>query len=138
MEKHRAKRSGEKTNRYWLSANRRKELKYFCLQYYDWMQLRKVLEGQKSSSIASLTAKGYNDYVAKKASILGDISRSMQMIERAAKQANNDLSYYILMAVTKGYSYKTLVTKYEIEIVKDIYDHALDKFYWILSNEKGL
>ena len=60
-------------------------------------------------------------------------SERMDMVERAAYEADATLANYILKAVTKGYSYEYLKSKLEIPCCREVYYQLYRKFFWILN-----
>lgn len=128
-----------KKNRYWIGKHRHYELKHFCLQYPEW---RKIYEDINelgiyspmfdkvgtNSSIADLTAK----YAIRKA----HYSKKIHLVENMANKADEELSYYILRAVTEGLSYAYLKTKLEIPCSRDTYYDRYRRFFWLLSESR--
>lgn len=127
------------SNQYWLSKNRRKELKYFCLQYNDWVLIKRQIETESDGRYLVRTGpKDFDDVTAKRAAYLADISTAMELVERCAKDAGKEWSYYIFVAVTQGLSWNEEVCKYGIKMEKDIFNIMIDKFYWLLSIRRGI
>ncbi len=122
-----------------LSKNRRLELKYFCLQYNDWVRMKNQIENESDGRyLVKPGLKGFKDVTAKRASYLADISTAMELVERCAKDAGKEWSYYIFVAVTQGLNWNEEVCKYGIMIEKDIFNAMIDKFYWLLSIRRGI
>lgn len=127
-------------NKYWIDKHRHYELKHFCLQYPDWkkryadlndlsISLSK-LERESSTNIpGDPTAK----CVIQKAHYLERI----KLIERTAKDADEDLYLYILKAVTEGLSFTYLKTRLNIPCGKDMYYDRYRKFFWLLSEARA-
>ena len=122
-------------NKYWVSKHRYYELKHYCLQYKDWERSYIAIDG--------LSAKALNQTVVQTSEISNPtvkyaeakiyFSNKMNMIEKAAEEADPELSCYILKAVTEGYSYDYLKTVLEIPCCKETYYQRYRKFFWILS-----
>ena len=123
-------------NKYYIDKHRYYELKHFCLQYVEWKKayascsesiiFASSLEKNPTSNIPSdLTAK----YAMKKA-FYGE---RMQLIEHAAKEADDFLYPYILKAVTEGLSYTYLKSRMDIPCGKDMYYDRYRRFFWLLS-----
>lgn len=125
-------------NRYWIDKHRHYELKHFCLQYPEWkkaylecdgLSAFRMDDGIRSSEPGDPTAK----YAMKKAYYLERI----QMIERAAMDADQVLYNYILKAVTEELSYTYLKSKLKIPCGKDMYYDRYRRFFWLLSNSRN-
>lgn len=123
-------------NKYWIDKHRHYELKHFCLQYKEFKRLHEEavascisaanLEKTNSTNIPSdITAK----YAIKKIKY----AEKIQMIERAALEADEDLYYYILRGVTEGLSYTYLKSVMSIPCGKDMYYDRYRRFFWILN-----
>lgn len=127
-------------NKYYIDKHRYYELKHFCLQYKEWKKAYELcnesiifasnIECMPSSNLPSdLTAK----YAMKKAYY----AERINIIEKAAMEADDYLYPYILKAVTEGLSYPTLKTRYDIPCGKDMYYDRYRKFFWLLSNSRN-
>ena len=57
----------------------------------------------------------------------------IDMVEKAAKEADLELSNYILLAVTENLSYAYLQSKLEIPCGRDMYYDRYRKFFWLLD-----
>lgn len=127
-------------NKYYIDKHRYYELKHFCLQYKEWKKAYELcnesiifasnIECMPSSNLPSdLTAK----YAMKKAYY----AERINIIEKAAMEADDYLYPYILKAVTEGLSYANLKTRLEIPCGKDMYYDRYRKFFWLLSNSRN-
>lgn len=126
-------------NKYWISKHRHYELKHFCLQYSDWK--RAYINCNESIIFASNvdrmpSSNAPSDLTAKYATKRAYYSERIQLIKRAAKEADEFLYPYILKAVTEGLSYTYLKSKLNIPCGKDMYYDRYRKFFWILSELK--
>lgn len=128
------------TNKYWIDKHRYYELKHFCLQYPQWRKFYKAIEGLIFPHAAlgeTPRSKSISDFTAKQAVAKAYYADKIEMVEKAAEQADKDLSSYILKAVTEGLSYTYLKSKLEIPCGKDMYYDRYRKFFWILSELRG-
>ena len=108
---------------YELSRNRFKELKHFCLQYPEMKE--RMLE---------LYSKGYEetyDPTGKIASELADIKKAMNLIEMTAFNVGKFPGEKILKIVTENCCVSEVCPN-------DICEWYLRKFYWMLSQVKGV
>lgn len=110
---------------YELSRNRFKELKHFCLQYPEMKE--RMLE---------LYSKGYEetyDPTGKIASELADIKKAMNLIEMTAFNVGKFPGEKILKIVTENCCVSEVCPD-----DNDICEWYLRKFYWMLSQVKGV
>lgn len=124
-------------NKYYIDKHRYYELKHFCMQYHEWKRAysncaesivfaSNLGHTQSGNSPSDLTAK----YAIRKA----QYGERIQMIEQAAKEADDFLSPYILKAVTEGLSYTYLKTRLDIPCGRDMYYDRYRRFFWLLSD----
>lgn len=124
-------------NKYWIDKHRHYELKHFCLQYPEWKKT------YNSSPNISLSA---TDEIHK-SNLPGDPTfkevmrkerclERIELIERVAKEADEDLHNYILKAVTEGLSYTYLKSRLDIPCGKDLYYDRYRRFFWLLDESR--
>lgn len=126
-------------NKYWIDKHRHYELKHFCLQYPTWKKTYAAInELSASSSILERVSSGdqITDMTAKCAMKKVYYSNRIKLVEKAAKEADEDLYFYILKAVTEGLSYTYLKSKMDIPCGKDMYYDRYRRFFWLLSNSR--
>jgi hypothetical protein len=126
-------------NKYWIDKHRHYELKHFCLQYPTWKKTYAAInELSASSSILERVSSGdqITDMTAKCAMKKVYYSNRIKLVEQAAREADEDLYFYILKAVTEGLSYTYLKSKMDIPCGKDMYYDRYRRFFWILSNSR--
>lgn len=111
-----------KKNKYWISKHRYYELKHFCLQYPEW--LNEYTKGALRES----------DSTSEWAMARVELKERMEMVEKAAKEADEDLSVYIFQSVTEDKTYANLKTYYGIPCCRDTFYDRYRKFFWVLSN----
>lgn len=127
-------------NKYWISRHRYYELKHFCLQYSFWKKEYAELGDNASSGLiikassnnTQITDEGFVKRVAKRV----HYSNMIEMVEKAAKDASEELSNYILKGVTEGIAYDILKVKFGIPCSKDMYYDLYRKFFWLLSEAR--
>lgn len=114
-----------KKNPYYLPKHRTLELKHFCLQYHDFSKLyfvtRTALKGREKESV-----------------LLADLSRAMELIEDTAFDTDEVLGNYILLSVVDEISYENLRSRYSIPCGKEYFYQTKRKFFWLLSERKGI
>ncbi len=126
-----------KKNVYWIERHRYYELKHFCLQYPLWKKAYLEIDGlcrQYSDTIKTTSPE--TSPTEKLAEDMLYYSERMDMVERAAYEADATLANYILKAVTKGYSYEYLKSKLEIPCCREVYYQFYRKFFWILNSAR--
>lgn len=129
-----------KSNRYWIEKNRYYELKYFCLQYQTWKRRYKELDGFSDRSIDEIVYSRLNNIAnpthrtAEERSLY---SERMEVIEKAAIEADPYLASYILKAVTEGLSYTYLKSRLEIPCSRDTYYDRYRRFFWLLDQARN-
>ncbi len=126
-------------NKYWISRHRYYELKHFCLQYPEWRRLYTDLEFKMEGKLGDGIASGtISDPTAKLGQMRADLKRAMELIERCSADADPILGKYVLKGVTRGITFVRLQTMEEIPCGKDLYYDCYRRFFWLLSQRKGL
>lgn len=127
-------------NKYWIDKHRHYELKHFCLQYPTWKRTYAALnELGLTSSVANsipFCSGDPSDPTSKCAIRKAYYSEKIKLVEKTAIEADEDLWFYILKAVTEGYSYTYLKTKMEIPCGKDLYYDRYRRFFWLLNKSR--
>lgn len=128
-----------KKNKYYIPKYRFLELKYFCLQYPMWKSEYAMLLSFSSNSNGGEIKKQieFNDPTGDVAIRLMNLKSKISRVEKIAKMSDNELSDYILKAVTENLSFVTLKTVYEIPCERDMYYDRYRKFFWILDKAYG-
>ena len=123
-------------NKYWIDKHRHYELKHFCLQYPRWKQAYAELENPSIGSSAAEKLPSSNipgDPTAKQVLKREYYSERIKMVERAARDADDELHMYILKGVTEELSYTYLKSKLKIPCSKDTYYDRYRRFFWLLD-----
>lgn len=121
-------------NKYWISKHRHYELKHFCLQYPEWKQLYKDMDGY--SDTGSEADDMHTDRTASCGILRAKYIDRIRLIEITAR--NTDLYFcdYILKAVTEGRSYTYLKTRLGMPCGRDMYYTMYRRFFWLLSETR--
>lgn len=123
-------------NKYWIDKHRHYELKHFCLQYPEWKKAYAAFDNP-SISLSTIervpTSNMPGDPTAKRALMKARYSKKIELIERAAREADRYLGEYVLKAVTENLSYTHLKSKMDIPCGKDMYYDRYRRFFWVLS-----
>lgn len=123
-------------NDFYVSKERYYELKHFCLQYNDWqkalLSLNTLNFSGRIPEFISITR--YHTSPVEKICVAREYYREkIQMVEEACMLADDEISDYILLAVTKNLSCVALINKYDMPCGKDKFYNAYRKFFWHLS-----
>lgn len=114
------------TSDYTLSAHRYRELKHFCLQYYEMKdRVRRLSE--------KLYADTEIDLVGDTATELVNLIQGIRLIETTAIATDRVYAKYIFKSVTEDVSF----SKLGILADKGEFDDLRSKFFWLLSERKG-
>lgn len=127
-------------NKYWIDRHRYYELKHFCLQYKQWKQTYSSLNdlGLSRTNFSGLpTSKEPSDLTADYAIRKAEIGNKIKMIESAAIEADNELWYYIVKAVTEGLAYTQLKMMFDIPCSRDTYYDRYRRFFWLLNKYRA-
>ena len=124
-------------NKYWISKNKYYELKYFCLQYYEWKNIYDCLDEGRLPSIRKV---GDNSDVSRPTEELA-IAKTlyferMKLIENTAREADDELHSYIFKAVTQDLSFTYLSTVLNIPCSRGTYYDRYRRFFWLLSKKR--
>lgn len=122
-----------KLDKYRISGNRYRELKYFCRQYREKQaRLRELTEvaaaamqeGGRNGKVSDVTA----DTVIRRETLQKDLDS----IEQAAMETDAELYGYIIRNVTDGIPYEYL----GVPCSRASFFRIRKKFFWILSKKK--
>ena len=126
-------------NKYWISKHRYYELKHFCLQYPEWRKLYADLEFKmEARKLDYISGSDPSDPTAKYGQLRAELKTAMDLVSKSALESSKELGAYIFKAVTDGIPFVRLQTFYDIPCGKDMYYDTYRKFFWILSNKKGI
>ena len=120
-----------KNNPYYISKNRRLELKYFCLQYKEW-------EKYLRDYYLRYGTGEFSDPTGEEAVLRTLYSSYIDLITETVKIAGGDFWEYLFKAVTEDLSYVNLRTLHNIPCCKDIYYESYHKFWYLLSRKEHM
>ena len=127
-------------NKYWIDKHRHYELKHFCLQYPFWKKTYAAFDDPSiplSTIERAPTSNLPGDPTAKRAMMKAQYAKKIELVEKAAKEADRYLHEYILKAVTEERSYTYLKSKLDIPCGKDMYYDRYRRFFWLLNELRG-
>ena len=125
-------------NKYWIERHRYYELNHFCMQYVTWKKLYASIDtpsGQVVNYIVSKTNTTGNP-TEKCAIARAYLKERIELLEKVAKDTDDILYDYILIAVTQGYTYNYLKTAMNIPCGRQKYYELYRKFFWLLDKER--
>jgi hypothetical protein len=126
-------------NKYWIDKHRHYELKHFCLQYPEWKRAYADFDDPSIplSTIERISTSNLpGDPTAKRAVMKAHYQERMDLIEKAAMEADMYLHNYILRAVTENLSYTYLKSRLGMPCGKDMYYDRYRRFFWLLNQAR--
>ena len=128
-----------KSNKYYIDKDRKYELLHFCRQYPKWKSAwynvdgwAKPPEGDKIN-----TGNIVIDPTARAATIKKFYSDRIEMVQKAAYEADHELCDYIIRGVCWDLSYDNLALMHHIPCSRDTYYDRRAKFFWVLDKLRG-
>jgi hypothetical protein len=127
-------------NKYWIDKHRYYELKHFCLQYPQWVKAYDDITtvAMTTTSLIDVMSgcKTPSDIVARNAINKVTYSSRIDIIKKAAYDADSELSYYILRGVTEDLSFTYLKSRLGMPCCRDTYYDRYRRFFWLLSKSR--
>lgn len=126
-------------NRYWISKHRFYELKHFCLQYPEWREAYRSLDGFSHidrSAVQVGKERCESDPTGTTVQARLYYRERMEMIEDVAKHAAKDLYLLLLYAVTEEVSYEYLRARKDVPCSKDTWYTIYRYFFWLLDKAR--
>lgn len=119
-----------KKNPYWIPKNRYYELKYFCLQYWEWQRRRAQLDG--------LATRENREPTEEEAFERAELDDKIKMVMRCIDSVTFDKELYgaLLKGVTKGLSYDTMAVRNVLPVGRECYYVLYRKFFWLLDSAR--
>lgn len=128
-------------SKYWIPKHRYYELKHYCLQYPHWWKLYVTLQFKMEVNPSGIKSSEPGKPVEKMAIIRAECKKAMDLVELCSREACKDepiLAPFLLKAVTEGLPYITLQSEYEVPCGKDMYYDCYRRFFYILSQRRGI
>ena len=123
-------------NVYHIPKHRYYELKHFCLQYSDWKEHLRSLDGAKIQNGISRVGSGVNEFdsdVENCAFLRLKYQNYIDTVETSAREADLFLSRWILKGVTEDLSYENLRLVHGMPCCRNTYYNCYRKFFWALD-----
>ena len=124
-------------NEFKLSKHRFLELKHMCLQYNEWRDILRSLDGYSGGIIIihgkkqRVAAIDISELIEKR----DYYSRRIDIVEKTAFNTDDILGRYVLYGVTNDVSYETLLLKMQIPCCRNVYYKMYRKFFYLLDME---
>lgn len=113
-----------------MTTNRKKELKYFCLQYGDWKSELQSINLRKGSG-------EWNDPTFEEVAYRDRLQRNIKLVDTCIKEVcDSTLSPYVYKCVTKDKKYEYLRTTEGCPCGRRYFYELIDRFYLILSQKE--
>lgn len=124
-------------NEYYVPHNRFMELKYFCLQYDYWKERLAELDGSPTGNFSGeKNPKNISNPVVRTIERREEFLHNIELIEEAAKLADESIYGYLIASVTKGISYYGLRCYQGMPSCKVKYYEAYKRFFFILDKTR--
>lgn len=125
-------------SKYWIPKHRYYELKHYCLQYPHWKDLYFRLEFKMEVDKSGIRSSEPGKPTEKYALIRASCKNAMELVEKCCRDASPELWKWLLKAVTQGVPFVKLVAVDEIPCGKDMYYDCYRRFFYILSQRRGI
>ena len=129
-----------KKNKWYIDGHRKYELVHFCKQYNKWKEALASVDGCSTapSEADKVDHGGYiPDPTARAAAVRKFYKDRIEMVEKAAYEADSELWEYIIKGVTQDMTFDTMYMMYRIPCSRDTYYDRRAKFFWILDGMRG-
>lgn len=127
-----------KLDKYEISPRAYRELYYFCLQYGEMREKLKNIYTSVQNIKISTQPHGtdLSDETPKRAIAASKLRRNIEMIERSARLADDEIDGYLLKNVTEEMSYTYLRNSLGMPCGRTKFYRARRKFFYLLDNER--
>lgn len=110
------------------------ELKHFCLQYDEWKEaLNQIQNFSRGEKIPNFSNVEFSDPTGNAATKAVFYESRIKMVEKCAYDADPTISRYILLSVTKEYSYVYLKNVLNIPCGKNYFYDKYRRFFFLLD-----
>jgi len=131
-----------KSNPYYIPHYRFLELKYFCLQYPDWVKERDDLLQESFPKI--IYEKKEIQHVQNEGSIVEDIAikraeldKKIKLVEETVMETDKEFATFLLIAVTTDKTYPYLNAKLGLPLSRTSFYDRYRRFYYLLSKRRN-
>lgn len=121
-----------KLDRYNISGNRYRELKYFCRQYREKQSLLRSITEVGSPPLSGGGSGKLSDKTASTAIRRAELQRELELIEQTAIEADAEIYTYIISNVADGVPWEYFSVPYS----RATFYRRVRKFFWLLDKKK--
>lgn len=126
-----------KKNQHYISKHRYLELKHFCLQYPEWVDELRDLDGLVERGGSEIQGDPQSsDPTANTAIRRLELQKNIELIKRAVQETDGSLFYWLFLAVTEERSYTYLHEVKGIPCSRDTFYKRYREFFYVLSQKK--
>lgn len=126
-------------NKYVISKHRYYELKHFVMQYPEWKEKIKEIDGYARQMGVTMIPEGEkepSDPTNKWAEEREYYLQKICTVDLVAEKTDPIIGKQIVQAVIIGLSYDAMNTKFRIPCCKDVYYDLYRKFFWLLDSAR--
>lgn len=126
-----------KKNKYWISKHRYYELLHWCRQYDEWWDEKCALLGINQTNLTDEKIVTNNKYspVENLVIKIEKLNKKIETLQDTAKEADAELSDYIIFSVTQGVGYTNLKMIKDIPCSKNYFYESYRRFFWLLDKK---
>ncbi len=123
-----------KKNQHYISKHRYLELKHFCLQYPEWIEELKEIDGIVGHGDNEIKGdRQASDPTADAAIRRLMLQKNIDLIKRAVQETDSSLFYWLFLAVTEERSYTYLREVKGIPCCREVFYKKYREFFYVLS-----
>ena len=125
-----------KKNEFYIPRERFLELKHFCKQYNTWQMMLTSWTNLYTKSIVTAEKLGHNvlDITGKTVEYREKYQKKIDMIDQAAKLADDEICDILIEGVTQGRSFNMLEARHGgLPFSSEYYYSRYRKFFYILD-----
>lgn len=123
-----------KKNQFYISKHRYLELKHFCLQYPEWVEELREIDGMVGRGEGEIKgdrqASDPTAYAAMRRMIL---QKNIDLVRRAVQETDSSLFYWLFLAVTEERSYTYLREVKGIPCCREVFYKKYREFFYVMS-----
>lgn len=130
-----------KLEKYGISGKRYKELCGFCEQYPEWQEeLLSKSDTLQSVEITDMPIPphGNSDKTGNLAIRRVELKKKCEIVEKTAKEANEELYQFLIKGICYGVSYNYLLAFDGIPMSRSSYYELRRYFFYLLDKNKGM
>lgn len=124
-----------KKNQFYISKHRYLELKHFCLQYPEWVEELREIDGMVGRGEGEIKgdrqASDPTAYAAMRRMIL---QKNIDLVRRAVQETDSSLFYWLFLAVTEERSYTYLREVKGIPCCREVFYKKYREFFYVMSH----